>query len=142
MDYEGRTRWKIKEGAKIYIPRLYARGFILHLITARSDRQEVLNLVETIESYLEVKFTKVELSYKMPKGKISSDLGCHYMIDDYPEYIRDCEENNVKPILLQNQARKFKRMHPKWTVCSNWKEIYEYLLSSHPEHEEIVEILE
>jgi hypothetical protein len=118
----------IKKGVIKHLPSLYLKGFEFHLITARTEENKVNSIVKQIEYRLDIKFASITLTHFTKKGLFASKLGCNVMIDDCPEYLLDCIDNNVAPILLQNKKCKYKKMYPTWTVCSDWNEITELLL--------------
>ncbi len=125
---ENNNRFNIKKSAQEYLSKLYNKGFKLHLITARDNIDEVLSITNKLENKMNITFTSVTLTYASEKGVYAKNKNCEYMIDDNPDFLMDCELNNVKPILLSAKKNKFRRLYPTWIICENWKEVYDILI--------------
>lgn len=81
-------------------------------------------IAKKIELDLRITFKSITLTSFEAKGSFARKLQCLYMIDDYDEYLLDCREHNVVPILLHRKHTK------KFTTCKNWEEIYKFLIES------------
>jgi len=119
-----KSKWSIKKGALKWLPEL-TNNFEFHLITARADKSEVDAIVAVIQWKCRVEFESVTLTYYEKKGKFAHDVGCKWLIDDYPEYLSNCKDYDIVPILLNK--KKYKKKYKDFVVCENWEEIVKYL---------------
>lgn len=119
-----RHKWTIKNGVIQWLPKLYEIGCRFHVITARNhdDIDKVRIIIGMIEHKLKVKFESITTTNLEKKGKYAQQLNCKYLIDDYHEYLSDCNEHNVIPILLGKKKRHN-------MICyKSWKEIYDFIV--------------
>ena len=124
-----RDCYKIKRDARKCLYELYDNGFKFHLITGRYNNYDnliqVQEIVEHIQNKLLIKFESITFTSGTPKGIYAKELKCIYIIDDNLQYLSDCKDNNVVPILLvKNDKKKSKDM----ISFKNWYEINEFLL--------------
>lgn len=120
--------WKFKRDAIKYLLLLQNQGYQFHIITARVPSYENNKYIQKgVDSLVDHHIVVQDITYTSysPKGKFASILGCKYMIDDYEEYLSDCADNNVIPVLLV-PGKKHQQITGYKTVCS-WAEIYEFL---------------
>ena len=124
-NWNGSSSWKLKTNVDKYLPLLFEKHR-LHIITARDNEEEVTKIVKNIEDRLNIKFMSITLTNFNNKGSYAKH--CKYLIDDNPDYLSDCLDNNVIPILLSRNKNKYKRVYPDYVVCENWKEVYEHII--------------
>ena len=124
---------EVKKSVIKWLPKLYDL-FEFHLITARANRQDVNKIIAKVEYECSVQFESITLTCFEKKGEFASKIGCLWMIDDYPDYIVNCQHHNVIPILLNK--KKYKRVYPHFVVCENWEEITKYLQKEYKKLEE------
>jgi hypothetical protein len=127
-NYENKEKFNIKNAVYIYLPLIYQK-YDLHLITARNDENSTKKIVDHIQRSVKVEFSTITCTNGERKGNFAAQLGCEFLIDDCPDFLSNCLENQVRPILLTNKKRKHERLFKDYKVCSNWKEIYEFLTS-------------
>ena len=124
FSYENTNKWRLKKGAIEYLPSI-CKSHELHLITARESEDDVMRIVNSIENILSIQFKSVTLTRCQKKGGYAASLGCKLMFDDNPDYLSDCAENGVMPVLLGK--RKYAKIYKNYTVCENWKQFSDYL---------------
>ena len=115
----------IKDDVYTYLPQLYNKGFILHIITARSSKHynEVAKLIVQIQNELKLLFKTLTCTDRGKKGYYASKLQCKCMIDDDPYFLDDCGKYGVYPILLAEKI-----MMPEYKNFDSWKDIYDFLV--------------
>lgn len=112
-------------------------GWRFVLITARptdSDKTPrnlvVEEILDNIQRTCQVVFDYYICTSYNPKGKVASDNECKFMIDDNPEYVRDCVNTRNKPIpILYGSGARLKNVGFRHLSAYTWKDIYEYLAS-------------
>ncbi len=121
--HKGKITWEIKKKANIWLVHLYKSGFKFHLISARENYYDVCNIAKSIENTLNIKFESVIVTSYDKKGAFAKNVGCCIMIDDNPDYLADCNQHGVVPILLIRSKHKYQRVYPSYIICENWDEV-------------------
>lgn len=121
-------KYTIKDKVRHWLPFLHQNGVRFHLISARNSLETVERVAHDLEYCFGSKFESIHATSFQSKAKLAQSLGCKYMIDDNVEYLKDCLDNQILPILLTSKVYKFKRVYPKWLVCTNWIDISVELL--------------
>lgn len=92
--------WDLIEGVYEWLLKLYEK-YDLHIITARSDLDNTLEIVNKIEEKLNIKFQSVNC-IPLPNKKINimKKLNCKFFIDDKYYNVKDCYTEDIKGILF------------------------------------------
>jgi uncharacterized HAD superfamily protein len=66
-------KWNIKKGVKEVLPLLY-NSHELHIITARSCKSDVMEIISIIEQKLSIQFKSITLTYYQNKGRFAASI--------------------------------------------------------------------
>lgn len=116
------------DGVSECLPKLYELGFKFHIVTGRPHHNfdEVFKIVSGISKEININFESIITTDGKRKGIYAKQKKCKYLIDDNSYYFGDCEENDVIPILLNNQ-------NSLNTVNNDWIKIYNFFITKYNE---------
>ena len=117
-----RGNWHILKSAEKMLPKLYDQGYKFHIVTARdsSTYNQVNKIRETIEHTLDIQFDSLSCTTGEPKGLFASHYRCKYLVDDNPEFMTDCNDYGVTPILYGRKKSS------KYIACESWNDVYNF----------------
>lgn len=125
--YDGRDIY-IMDGCIDALQILQARGYIFHIVTARSGDVMDRNDIEEVERVLEsnhIRIDNIIYTSGNNKGTFARGAGCRYMIDDNPEFLDNCLDNGVVPIHLTTYSKG--PSLPGFIVAHSWDVIPDIL---------------